>query len=200
MKAALLALAAIPAAAAAQTLPQPVIVGPSIAAPTTIGPIDLRPRLVAPPPCLANAIIGEEGSQAIIGEKGSKSVIGEKGSQAIIGEEGREIGERWNGVGFTTFKHTIVGRPGKHALALYGCSSASGGETVAVYLAGADGERKTGWRHFVIATRNGNSRTGAVTLPKPATGQTLGRLPVVIIVENASGKSSVGELRLKLVD
>jgi hypothetical protein len=195
MKAALLALAAIPAAAAAQTLPQPVTVGPSI-----IGPIDVRPRLVAPPPCLSGAVIGEEGSSAIVGEDGTTGVIGEKGSGQIIGEEGRVIGERWSGTGFTTFKRVLVGRPGKHGLGLYGCSSASGGETVAVYLAGADGERKTGWRHFVIATRNGNSRTGTVTLPKAAAGQTLSRLPVVIVVENASGKPNVGELRLKLLD
>ena len=204
MKAALLALAAIPAAAAAQTLPQPVSVGPSI-----IGPIDLRPRLVAPPPCLSGAVIGEKGASeivgekgttGIIGEKGSGEIVGEKGSQQIIGEEGRVIGERWNAAGFTTFKQVIVGRPGKRNLSLYGCSSASGGETVAVYLAGPDGERKTGWRHFVIATRNGNSRTGTVTLPKAAPGQTLTRLPVVIVVENASGKPSVGELRLKLVE
>jgi hypothetical protein len=110
------------------------------------------------------------------------------------------IGERWSGTGFTTFKRVLVGRPGKHALGLYGCSSAGGGETVAVYLAGADGERKTGWRHFVIATRNGNSRTGTVTLPKAAAGQTLSHLPIVIVVENASGKPHVGELRLKLLD
>ena len=195
MKAALLALAAIPAAAAAQTLPQPVTVGPSI-----IGPIDVRPRLVAPPPCLSGAIVGEDGSSAIVGEDGSTGVIGEEGSQKIIGEEGRVIGERWSGTGFTTFKRVLVGRPGKHALGLYGCSSAGGGETVAVYLAGADGERKTGWRHFVIATRNGNNRVGTITLPKAAAGQTLSRLPIVIVVENASGKPHVGELRLKLLD
>ena len=202
MKAALLALAAIPAAAAAQTLPPPVIVGPVDIRPA------VRPTLVAPPPCLSSGIIGEKiigekiigekGSTAVIGEKGSTEIIGEKGNQ-IIGEEGI-IGERWSGTGFTTFKHTLVGRPGKHGLSLYGCSSAGGGETVAVYLAGADGERKTGWRHFVIATRNGNSRVGTITLPKAAPGQTLSRLPVVIVVENASGKPHVGELRLKLLD
>ncbi len=205
MKLALLALAAIPAAAAAQiaTIPLP---GGSPA----IAPGLLPPRAIAPPPCLSGAgvgekvigekVIGEDGSGAIIGEDGSQKVIGEKGSGQIIGEEGRVIGERWSGTGFTTFKHVLVGRPGKRGLSLYGCSSASGGETVAVYLAGPDGERKTGWRHFVIATRNGNSRAGTITLPKAAPGQTLSRLPVVIVVENASGKPHVGELRLKLLD
>ena len=197
MKAALLGLAAIPAAAAAQTLPPSVNVGP-----VSIRPV-VPPLIVAPPPCLSNAIIGEKivgekGSTAVIGEKGSGEIIGEKGNQ-IIGEEG-VIGERWNGTGFTTFKRVLVGRPGKHNLALYGCSSAGGGETVAVYLAGPDGERKTGWRHFVIATRNGNNRVGTITLPKAAPGQTLSRLPIVIVVENASGKPHVGELRLKLLD
>lgn len=230
MKAALLALAAIPAAALAQTLPQPVTVGPAV-----IAPIDVRPRLVAPPPCLSTGIIGEEGTTGIIGEKGTAGVIGEEGSVAIVGEKGSTgiigeegsvgvigeegsqeivgekgsgkiigeegvIGARWSATGFTTFKRVLVGRPGKHALGLYGCSSAGGGETVAVYLAGADGERKTGWRHFVIATRNGNNKVGTITLPKAAPGQTLSRLPIVIVVENASGKPHAGELRLKLLD
>jgi hypothetical protein len=41
---------------------------------------------------------------------------------------------------------------------------------------------------------------GTITLPKAAPGQTLSRLPIVIVIENASGKPHVGELRLKLLD
>ena len=210
MKAALLALAAIPAAAAAQTLPQPVLVGP-----VSIRPV-VPPLMVAPPPCLSSEIIGEKiigekiigekGSTAIIGEKGSgaiigEKVIGEKGSDAIIGEKGsKSSGNRWSASGFTSYHHVLVGRPGRHTLSLYGCSSAGGGETVAVYLTGPDGQRKTGWKHFVIATRNGNSRAGTVTLPAPAQGQTMSRLPVIVVVENASGRPHVGEYRLSMID
>jgi hypothetical protein len=210
MKASLLLLAALPAAAVAQTALQPVKIMPPVIVP------GVAPSLIAPPPCLTNIIgekgsaiigeegtneiIGEKGSDAIIGEKGSGEIIGEEGSDAIIGEEGRVISDRWSASGFTTYKHVLVGRPGKRTLSLYGCSSAGGGETVAVYLAGADGERKTGWRHFVIATRNGNFREGTVTLPKPAQGETLSRLPIVVVVENASGKPHVGEYRLKITN
>ena len=206
----ILALAMLPAAAAAQAVAPQVVANPAVIAPRV-----LPPMMIAPPPCLGSAVIGEKGSGAIIGEKGSDAIIGEKGSGAIIGEKiigekgsGEIIGEkgvkssgnRWSSTGFTTYKHVLVGPPGRRTLSLYGCSSAGGGETVAVYLMGPDGQRKTGWKHFVIATRNGNSRAGTVTLPPPAQGQALGRLPVVVVVENASGKPHVGEYRLTLVD
>ncbi len=187
MRTAYLALVALPAAASAQTLSLPIPVRPTVIAPNV-----LRPNMVALPPCLSGAVIGEEGSGAVIGEEGSGEIVGEKGSKTF--------GNRWSASGFTSYKHVLVGPPGRRTLSLYGCSSAGGGETVAVYLTGADGERKTGWRHFVIATRNGNSRAGTVTLPQPARGQTLSRLPIVVVVENASGRPHVGEYRLKLVE
>ena len=215
MKTAYLALAALPGVAAAQTLSQPVPGRPlGVNAPNL-----LRPNMVALPPCLSGAIIGEEGSGEIIGEKGSTAIIGEKGSTAVIGEKGSAgiigeegstgiIGEkgskaysnRWNTSGFTSYKHVLVCPPGRRTLSLYGCSSAGGGETVAVYLTGPDGKRKTGWKHFVIATRNGTTRAGTVVLPPPAQGQALSRLPIVVVVENASGRPHVGEYRLTLVD
>ena len=210
-----LSLVALPAAAGAQTIAPPVAINPAIAAPRLAPPL-----MVAPPPCLGSAVIGEKGSGEIIGEKGSGEIIGEKGRDAIIGEKvigekgseaiiGEEIiGEKgvkssankWSSTGFTTYKHVLVAPPGRRTLSLYGCSSASGGETVAVYLMGPDGQRKTGWKHFVIATRNGNSRAGTITMPPPAKGQALSRLPVVVVVENASGRPHVGEYRLTLID
>jgi len=195
MRTAYLALVALPAAASAQTLSLPTPVRPTVRAPNV-----LRPNMVALPPCLSGAVIGEEGSGAVIGEEGSGAIVGEKGSGEIVGEKGsKTFSNRWSASGFTSYKHVLVGPPGRRTLSLYGCSSAGGGETVAVYLTGADGERKTGWRHFVIATRNGNSRAGTVTLPQPAQGQALSRLPIVVVVENASGRPHVGEYRLKLV-
>ncbi len=213
MKTAFWVLAALPAVAAAQTLSPPIKVRPVGVNPPNL----LRPN-VALPPCLSGAIIGEEGSGEIIGEKGSEAIIGEKiisekvigekvigekviGEKGIVGEKGsKSSGNRWSASGFTSYHHVLVGKPGRHTLSLYGCSSAGGGETVAVYLTGPDGLRKTGWKHFVIATRNGNSRAGTVTLPPPAQGQTMSKLPVIVVVENASGRPHVGEYRLSMVD
>ena len=212
MRTAFWLLAALPGVAAAQTLSQPIKVRP-----VGVNPPNLLRANVALPPCLSGAIIGEDGVAGIIGEKGSDAIIGEKGSDAIIGEKvigekvigekgivgekgSKSSGNRWSASGFTSYHHVLVGRPGRHTLSLYGCSSAGGGETVAVYLTGPDGRRKTGWKHFVIATRNGNSRAGTVTLPAPAQGQVMSRLPVIVVVENASGRPHVGEYRLSMVD
>lgn len=161
----------------------------------------------------ANGIIGEKGSgdAGIIGEKrpaGDEGIIGEKrpaGEDGIIGEK-RPAGQyggapmvlanRWNANDYTTFRHVIEGPPGKVNLSLKACTDASGGETVAVYLMDRNGARKTGWRMFVIATRKGNARSGSLTLPMPARGQTLSKLPIMVVVENASGRPHVGEYQL----
>jgi hypothetical protein len=161
----------------------------------------------------STGVIGEEGTTGIIGEEGSTGVIGEEGTTGIIGEEGSTeiIGEKrtaagvlakfsnsWNSDEFSTFPHVIEGPPGKVNLVLDACTTAGGGETVAVYLADANGRRKTGWRQFVIATKQGNSRSGSLTLPKPAAGQNVSRVPILVIVENASGRPHQGFYRLSV--
>ena len=75
---------------------------------------------------------------------------------------------------------------------------AGGGVTVAVYPRAADGGRGKVRILFVIATTQGNSRTGSVTLPEPAAGEAVSRLPVVVVVENASGRRNSGEYTLTL--
>lgn len=150
----------------------------------------------------SDGIIGEKGRKGIIGEKGSEGIIGEKGRNGIIGEKGLVQGrdqvfaDHWSSDRFTTFRHVIEGPPGRVNLKLDACTSASGGETVAVYLTDAQGARRTGWRLFVIGTRNGNSRSGTLTLPPIARGRKIGRLPIMVVVENASGRPHTGQYRL----
>jgi hypothetical protein len=103
---------------------------------------------------------------------------------------------RWDSDQPSTFTHVIVGAPGRKAVTLDATTSASGGETVAVYPMGADGQRGKARLLFVTATTRGNSRAGQVTLPAPARGETVGRLPVVIVVENASERRHAGEYTL----
>jgi hypothetical protein len=213
MKLPLVALAALPAsvAAGAQTPPpSPQIIMPPASQPQ----IAVHPNALAPvgpavrlPPgvTIPNCLLNSPPADAIVGEKSSgEAIVGEKSSgEAIVGEKSyapdpadMTFGDRWNASAYTTFKHMLVGPPGKVTLNLYGCSSSPGGETVAVYLADSSGNRKTGWRHFVIATRNGNNREGTFKLPPAPKGESLSRVPIVIVVENASGKPQVGEYRL----
>ena len=170
-----------------------------------------RPALRPAEQCGAADIIGKEGSEGIIGEKRPEGIIGEKGREGIIGEKqpagiigekhpaesGAQVFENsWDSDSYTTFRHVLQGRPGRVKLTLDACTSASGGETVAVYLMDPSGARKTGWRLFVIGTRKGNSRSGTLVLPAPARGQAISKLPIMVVVENASGRSHTGSYRL----
>jgi hypothetical protein len=102
----------------------------------------------------------------------------------------------WNSDRPTQFSHVIEAEAGKVTLTLKAKTTASGGETVAVYFADAQGNRKTGWRLFVIATRNGNSASKSVVIPKPKANHKTSKVPLVVVVENASGKMHSGEYAL----
>ena len=108
------------------------------------------------------------------------------------------LSNRWDSDKPSTFRHTLEGSPGVKQLRIDAVSSASGGETVAVYPLGPDGERGKARILFVIATREGNSRAGTVTLPQPPRGQAFARLPIVVVVENAAGRRNSGEYTLTL--
>src|SRR5690606_4547514 len=84
---------------------------------------------------------------------------------------------QWSGAGFQTFRHVVEGPPGRVNLNLQGCTSSPGGETVAVYMADRNGNKKGGWRLFVIATRHGNGRSGTLVIPKPPRGQVTASVP-----------------------
>jgi hypothetical protein len=108
------------------------------------------------------------------------------------------LSNHWEADQPTTFRHTLEGTPGARQLRIDATSSASGGETVAVYPVGPDGQRGTTRILSVIATPQGNTRSGTVTLPAPPRGESFSRLPIVVVVENASGRRNSGEYTLTL--
>jgi hypothetical protein len=97
----------------------------------------------------------------------------------------------WDAAEFSRFRHTLyAATPGAHALTLQATTDSSGGETVAVYPIGADGEHVTVRIMFVIADTDGTSETSdAVDIP--AAG-----LPVEVVVENAGGRRHGGSYTL----
>ena len=97
----------------------------------------------------------------------------------------------------TSFRTCSKPNPGKVTLTLNAKTTASGGETVAVYFADEQGNRKTGWRLFVIATGNGNSASKSVVIPNPKANHKTSKVPLVVVVENAkSGKMRSGDYAL----
>ncbi len=97
----------------------------------------------------------------------------------------------WDSDEFVRFNHTLRGEtPGRHVLALEARTDA-GTQTVAVYPADANGERAGGRIVFAIATTGGQRETREIDVPE------LG-VPVVVVVENASGRQSVGSYTLTL--
>ena len=108
------------------------------------------------------------------------------------------LGNRWDSDQPSTFNHVLQGTPGRKQLRIDATTDAGGGVTVAVYPRAADGGRGRVRILFVIATTQGNSRTAAVTLPGLEPGAAVARLPVVVVVENASGRRNTGEYTLTL--
>lgn len=104
----------------------------------------------------------------------------------------------WDSLRPVRFDHVIEGHSGPVTLILDG-RTLDGNQTVAVYRADANGVRITGWRLFVITTRDGNSATGTLTLPRPKEGESVGRQPLIVMVENHSGRRSRGEFALRMV-
>lgn len=106
------------------------------------------------------------------------------------------LSNRWASAGKTTFSHVIEGRPGRIHLTLETCSSASGGETVAIYPATAAGQRmpKKPRVMFSIAVPRGNTRHATATIPAARSGN--GSLHVAVVIENASGRPHQGAYRL----
>ena len=116
-------------------------------------------------------------------------------SSIAMGQMG-PFSNSWNSDRPTQFSHAIEAEPGKVTLTLQAKTTASGGETVAVYFADAQGNRKTGWRLFVIATRNGNSASKSVVIPKSKPNHKTSKVPLIVVVENAGGRTNSGEYTL----
>ncbi|HEY0628640.1 MAG TPA: hypothetical protein VGD23_04865 [Sphingomicrobium sp.] len=103
---------------------------------------------------------------------------------------------RWASAGKPVFSHVIEGRPGRVHLTLETCSSATGGETVAIYPATAAGQRMPRKPRvmFSIAVPRGNVRHAIVTIPAARSG--IGSVHIAVVVENASGRFHQGAYRL----
>lgn len=99
----------------------------------------------------------------------------------------------WDSDDFSRFQHTLQAPSGGvHMLTLTATTNSPGGETVAVYLAGPDGEPLTGWRMFVVASTRGETATEELEFPES------GVQPVVVVVENASGRRLAGSYTLSV--
>lgn len=98
----------------------------------------------------------------------------------------------WDSDQFSRFRHTLQSAtPGANSLTLSATTDAGGGETVAVYPVGPDGERSTVRLIFVVADVDGT--TGTETVDIPAEG-----LPVEVVVENAGGRRHAGNYTLSV--
>ncbi len=98
----------------------------------------------------------------------------------------------WDAAEFSRFRHTLNAETaGAHALTLTAQTDAPGGETVAVYPIGPDGQPVTARLIFVVADRDGT--TGTQTVDIPAEG-----LPVEVVIENAGGRRHAGSYTLSI--
>lgn len=96
----------------------------------------------------------------------------------------------WDAAEFSRFRHTLhAATPGTHTLTLQAQTDAPGGETVAVYPVGDDGERRTVRIVFVVADTDGSSQTADIDIPAEG-------LPVEVAVENAGGRRHAGSYTL----
>lgn len=109
-----------------------------------------------------------------------------------------ELSNTWHSSGRSRFRHELQATPGRYRLTIRATTTSPGGETVALYPQTADDERGRVRLGFVIATRAGNSQEMFVTIQSPADGEALGSLPVIVDVENASGREYSGRYSLTL--
>lgn len=101
----------------------------------------------------------------------------------------------WDSNEFSRFTHTLVAPSvGVHTLGLSATTDSPGGETVAVYLTGPDDEPMPGWRMFVVASTRGESTDRPLEFPVGS------EIPVIVMVENASGRRSTGSYTLTISD
>ncbi len=96
----------------------------------------------------------------------------------------------WDAAEFSRFRHTLhAATPGTHIVRLEAQTDSPGGETVAVYPVGPDGQPLTARIFFVVADRDGSSIEESVEIPTEG-------LPVEVVVENAGGRRHAGSYTL----
>jgi hypothetical protein len=98
----------------------------------------------------------------------------------------------WDAAEFSRFRHTLnAATPGPNTLTLQASTDAPGGETVAVYPVGPDGERRTVRLLYVVADRDGTEDTAEIDVPAEG-------LPVEVVIENAGGRQHAGTYTLSV--
>jgi hypothetical protein len=86
----------------------------------------------------------------------------------------------WRSGEEANFRHTLHARtPGEHTLTIHSRTDSPGGETVAIYPIGPDGQPTTVRIMFVIASTIGTTETASLTFPASGEG-----VPVAVIVEH----------------
>lgn len=100
----------------------------------------------------------------------------------------------WDAAEFSRFRHVLyVETPGERTITLTAHTDSPGGETVAVYPVGPDGERRTARILFVVADGDGETATDTLEFPADGSG-----VPVEVVVENAGGRRHAGDYRLTI--
>ena len=112
------------------------------------------------------------------------------GAPAVALAQPQILSNPWDSDRPSEFTHVLQGRPGARVVRIDAIVTAGEPATVSVYPRRADGGRAEPRLLTASATRAGDSRAFPVELPPT------GRLPVVVLVENASGRRSVGEYTL----
>lgn len=98
----------------------------------------------------------------------------------------------WNSNEFSRFTHVLyAAAPGEHTLTLAAHTNSPGGETVAVYPLGPDGEPLNARIMFVIATYDGDSETSSLHFPETGEG-----VPVMVVVESQGERAWAGSYTL----
>jgi hypothetical protein len=108
------------------------------------------------------------------------------------------LSNRWRSSTRSRFRHVLEGPPGRYWLTIRATTTSPGGETVAIYPQTRSGDRGSPRIGFVIATTAGSNEDMVVTIPRSPEGKAQGRLPIIVDVENASGREYSGEYALEL--
>jgi hypothetical protein len=107
---------------------------------------------------------------------------------------------RWASAAKSSFHHFVSGLAGPVRLTLETCSSAAGGEAVAIYRATFSGERmpRKAPVIFSIAVPSGDVRTARAAIAPSSSISLTGTLRLAVEIENASGKFGHGAYRLTI--
>ena len=100
------------------------------------------------------------------------------------------LSNRWDSAQPSSFSHVLQGAAGSRVVRLDAHTTLGEPVAVSVYPRNPDGRRGEPRLLTAAATAEGDSRAFQVELPPP------GRLPVVVVVENTSGRRSAGEYTL----